>query len=83
MHWQTTFLQRELIHALEADGGVIYTVLWWHVDVRLADLVRDAVSAAFCTARCRVARSSNVRRLAVVNTTSVGAFGFTLGVKLD
>jgi hypothetical protein len=79
---KTTFLQRDLIPALEAEGAVvIYTDLWSHVDVSPADLVRDAVSAALRDAE--TIGSALARRLAVVNSADVSAFGLKLGLKLD
>lgn len=79
---KTTFLQRDLIPALEQEGAlVIYVDLWSDVKSNPALLVRSAIARAL--QELQTPGSGILTRLARVSGADVGAFGFKFGFKLD
>lgn len=79
---KTTFLQRDLIPALEHEGAlVIYVDLWTDTKANPAQLVRVAIAKAL--EELQTPGSSLLTRLARVSGVDVGAFGFKFGFKLD
>lgn len=79
---KTTFLQRDLIPALEQEGAlVIYVDLWSDVRANPAQLVRTAIAQAL--EALQTPGSSILTRLGRVSGVDIGAMGFKFGFKLD
>lgn len=79
---KTTFLQCDLIPALEQAGAlVIYVDLWTDTRVNPAQLVRGAISKAL--EELQTPGSAMLQRLARVSGADVGALGFKFGFKLE
>lgn len=79
---KTTFLLRDLIPALEAEGAlVIYVDLWSDVKSNPAQLVRSSIANAL--KELQTPGSTLLTRLSRVSGVDVGAFGVKFGFKLD
>jgi hypothetical protein len=79
---KTTFLQNDLIPALEEAGAlVIYVDLWSNTQTSPAALVLAAVRKAL--AELQTPASNMLQKLQRVGGAELGAFGFTFGFKLD
>lgn len=79
---KTTFLQRDLIPALEEEGAlVIYVDLWTDTKANPAQLVRVAIATAM--EELQTPGSAIRTRLARVSGLDFGALGFKFGFKLD
>lgn len=79
---KTTFLQRDLIPALEQERAlVIYVDLWTDTKANPAQLVRVAIAKAL--EELQTPGSTMLTRLARVSGVDVGALGFKFGFKLE
>ena len=79
---KTTFLQHDLIPALEAMGAlVIYVDLWSDVQASPSSLVHAAIKQALTELQNQGSRMR--RTLARVKGAEVGALGFKFGFSLD
>jgi hypothetical protein len=79
---KTTFLQNDLIPALEEFGAlVIYVDLWSNTQTSPAALVLSAVKKTLT--ELQTPASSILQKLKRVGGADLGAFGFKFGFKLD
>lgn len=79
---KTTFLQNDLIPALEREGAlVLYVDLWSDTKANPAQLVRDTIRDAL--AQLQTTGSALLARFARVSGVDVGALSFKFGFKLD